>query len=266
MPANKQTSNAFARALQLGKGHIAMGAWCSLPGALNVELVASAGPDWMAIDLQHGAIDALMTVNMLQALSISGITTLVRTASLDDAEIGRVLDAGAQGVIVPMINTGAEAQHLVDAARYPPKGRRSWGPTRPAILVPGYSPEVGNERLICGVQIETAEALDNLDEIFAVDGVDMAMVGPYDLAINLGIAPGPGIINAKHRDAIARIADACHRHGVVPAIYAPAAAAALEFVPLGYSALTVVHDAALLSSFVRSELATARAGAARAAA
>ena len=251
--------NAFAEALKLRERPIAVGAWCSLPGALNVELIASAGFDWLGIDLQHGAIDTLMAVSMLQAASISGTPTILRTASLDDAEIGRVLDAGAAGVIVPMINTADEARALVEASRYPPQGRRSWGPTRPLMTVPGYSPETANRRTICGVQIETAQALGNLDEIFAVEGVDFAMVGPYDLAINLGISPGPGIINAAHRDAIKSIADACHRHGVVPAIYGPNARAAMEFLPLGYTALTIVHDTALLSSFARKEAETGRA-------
>jgi 4-hydroxy-2-oxoheptanedioate aldolase len=198
-------------------------------------------------------------VNMLQALTYSGIPTLLRTAALDYAQIGKVLDAGAHGVIVPMINTAEEASKLVDATRYPPLGRRSWGPTRPLMTMKGYSPASANAKTICGVQIETAKALDNLDAIFAVNGVDMAMVGPYDLAISLGISPGPGIINADHRRALVHIANAAARHGVVPAIFGPDATTAMEFQTLGYTAITVAHDAALLSTLARRELEIAKA-------
>jgi 4-hydroxy-2-oxoheptanedioate aldolase len=166
----------------LGAGRPTFGAWSTLPGSLVAELMGRAGFDWVIIDAQHGGLTISDLAPMIQALQLGGTPAVVRVPWTDAATIMRVLDFGATGVIVPMVNTAEEARLAASAMRYPPDGIRSFGPTRGGYATPSQA----NEDVVLLVMIETAEALERVDEIAATPGVDGLFLGPVDLGLSLG--------------------------------------------------------------------------------
>lgn len=172
------------------RGGVTIGGWCVIPSPFSAELMGRAGFDWVCIDTQHGLIGFDQMAPMLQTLAVTGTPAFVRVPWNTPSDIMKALDAGAQGVIVPMVNSADDARRVVGACRYPPEGYRSWGPIRAALGVDGYSPEVGNRRVVVAVMIETADGVAAVDEILAVPGVDAVYVGPNDLAITHGVVPG----------------------------------------------------------------------------
>src|ERR1700722_491824 len=164
----------------------ALNGWLCLPASFSAEIMAGQGWDSLTIDLQHGLIDYQVAVGMLQAISSGRATPLVRVPWLDPAIIMKVLDAGAYGVICPLINSASEARQFVAACHYPPGGTRSCGPIRASIYAgPDYVANA-NRTIITMAMIETRAGLDNLDSILSVEGLDAIYVGPADLSIALG--------------------------------------------------------------------------------
>jgi 4-hydroxy-2-oxoheptanedioate aldolase len=199
---------------------------------------------------------------MLQASSIRGLPALVRVPSAGDtAAIMRALDAGAAGVLVPMVSTAQEARAAVSACRYPPAGTRSWGPARALPSGPGYSPEAANKHVICAVQIETLEALENLGDILSVDGVDMAFVGPADLALAMGLRPAAAPQRGEHAAAIEMVARRAREAGVRAGVYGGSPEVAAQYARLGYDFVVAANDAQLLSQWARHTVDTVRAAA-----
>jgi 4-hydroxy-2-oxoheptanedioate aldolase len=246
--------------MKLGGDRVALGGWCTIPSSFSIEVMSRAGFDWICFDLQHAMIDVKTAMTMLQAAAISSVPTLVRVSSHNPAELQHMLDAGAAGVAAPTVNSADEARNIVQACRYPPKGRRSWGPVRPALVSPGYSTTEANEHVICGVMVETREGLEHLDEIVRVEGVDLVLVGSNDLAVNLGLVPRHGIVDDQHRSAIARIAERCLEFGVTPAINGGDVAGSLEFISLGYRAVLVATDALLIADGAAEALSAVKKG------
>ena len=159
-----------------------VGGWLSIACVHTAEMMAHAGFDWLVVDLQHGIIDYTDLAAMLPAISGAPTTPLVRVASNNLPEINKVLDAGAMGVIVPLVNTAEQAAAAVSACLYPPDGTRSFGPTRAAMWGGrGYAQEA-NGQIACIVMVETQEGLDNLDAIVATPHLGGVYVGPADLA------------------------------------------------------------------------------------
>lgn len=205
----------------LKEGGTVIGSWISTASPIVAELMASAGFDFLAVDAEHSAVDLPRTQALFQAIR-SGrpdCAALVRLPGVSYAETKRYLDAGAAGVIAPLVNTAEQAEELVRAVKYPPQGMRGVGFCR----ANGYGRRLrevvasANAETFTCVQIEHADALKDLDGILSVPGIDAAMIGPYDLSASLGI---PG--QFEHRDMIdakARILDACLRHGVIPGIH-----------------------------------------------
>ena len=210
--------------------------------------MARSGFEWVCIDQQHGMVNPDALVPMIQALSITGTPVFVRVAWNDPAVIMRALDSGAQGVIVPLVNTAEDAERAVDAARYPPRGGRSWGPARPLHEIAGYTPEVGDRRTIVTVQIETVEAVENLDAILAVPGVDGVFVGPSDLALTAGWLPTLTPSVDEHRAMILRILEVAHAHDTVAGIYCGGPAMAVEWRDAGFDMLAVTSDSIILKT------------------
>ena len=171
-----------------GKG--AINAWCSIPSAVTAEMMSMNDFDSITIDMQHGLVDYQTALNMLQVISGSGKTPMVRVPWNEPGIIMKSLDAGALGIICPMINTPEDAISFVGATRYAPVGHRSSGPTR-ALMVhgPNYHNEA-NDNIISMAMIETVEALDNVDKIAATDGLTGIYIGPSDLSISMGFNPG----------------------------------------------------------------------------
>lgn len=241
-----------------GEGPL-LGAWCSVPSSYSVELLAQAGYDWLCIDTQHGMLGFRDVLAMLQAAAITRTPALVRVPSGEPAAIMKALDAGANGVLVPLVNTAAQARQAVDACRYPPMGSRSWGPARAQLLSQPYTASSANADVVCAVQIETTEAVANLDSILEVEGVDVALVGPSDLAVDLGLVPGLGPIEGVHAETLRTLVPRIRKHGVTAAIYCGSVAATLSFHEFGYTMLAASADALLLRQGASHALRTLRA-------
>src|SRR6266550_2941059 len=152
-------------------GRAALGAWLVIPSAFSAEIIAHGGFDWVCVDMQHGVIDYAQMVTMLQAVAATDITPLVRVPWNEPGIIGKTLDAGARGVIIPMVNTVEEAERAVWSCRYAPAGGRSYGPLR-ANYYAGFDYfEHANDDVLCIVMIETRDAVERVDEILAVPGI-----------------------------------------------------------------------------------------------
>jgi 4-hydroxy-2-oxoheptanedioate aldolase len=227
-------------------GDATLGGWLSIPSGFSAELMASYGFDWLCVDTQHGLAGYEQMVTMLQGMSAVGVPGFVRVSTNEPAEIMRALDAGADGVIVPMVNSAEEAARAAAACRYPPVGCRSWGPTRVALHRQDFSPDTSNAAVICAVMIETSDGLAQLDEIAGTPGVDAVFIGPNDLAIALGLPPSFTAADPRHRDAIEQILDACKRHSVVAGISCGTVDAANVWRERGFSMLALASDALLL--------------------
>jgi 4-hydroxy-2-oxoheptanedioate aldolase len=235
-----------------------LGGWCALPSSYATELMAASGFDWLCVDWQHGMLNYADVITMLQAAAVTATPVLVRVPSSEPAWIMKALDAGAAGVLVPLVNTPADAEIAARACRYPPRGIRSWGPARAQLRSDPYTAASANDSVICAVQIETPQAVENLDAILAVDGIDIAFVGPSDLAVSIGESPVLGPIPGWHAETIAEVARRAVQSGVTPGIYCGSAAAATAFAELGYRMLAVASDALLIRTGATAALAQVR--------
>lgn len=193
---------------KLRAGEPAMGLALGLNDPVVAEMFGRSGVDWIWIDDQHGTQDRASVLRAIQVVGLTGATPIVRVASNDFFRIGRALDAGALGVIVPMVNSPEEARAAVHAARYPPAGGRSRGGARLTFLGEDYF-EAANDNLLVSVMVETRAALERAGEIAAVEGVDCVMIGPGDLAADLGVPPG----SDEHEAALAQILERTNAAG-----------------------------------------------------
>jgi 2-keto-3-deoxy-L-rhamnonate aldolase RhmA len=168
-----------------------LGCWVQMPDPFAAEIMARAGFDWLAIDLEHGLIGPDAAYHLIQVIGNAGALPLVRLHENDASTIRRMMDAGAAGIIVPMVNTADDARHAVDAAKYYPEGQRSFGLGRAHRFGRNFDAYLAstNKESIVVVQIEHRAAIPNLDEILAVPGIDAIIIGPYDLSGSMGI-PG----------------------------------------------------------------------------
>jgi 4-hydroxy-2-oxoheptanedioate aldolase len=224
----------------------AVNGWLSLPATFSAEVMAHEAWDSLTIDLQHGLIDYQIAVGMLQAISTTPTVPLVRVPWLDPAIIMKVLDAGAYGVICPMINSAAEAAEFVAACRYPPSGTRSCGPIRASIYGGSDYIANANRTIVAMAMIETRSALDNLDEILSVPGLDAVYVGPSDLSLALGREPRLDPTDAVVIETIEEIATRAHKKKVVPGIHTASPAGAQKMVERGFRFVTIGSDVRLM--------------------
>jgi 4-hydroxy-2-oxoheptanedioate aldolase len=232
----------------------ALGYMCQLGSPYAAELVADVGYDFLVIDQQHGLIGYETMVAMLQAVARIDVCTLVRVASHDRAVIGAALDAGAAGVIVPVVDSAEEAAAVVASCRFPPAGRRSFGPSRASTLTGGTPAEVGEE-VVCIAMVETAAGLAAIDAIAGCPGIDGIIPGWADLALSLGLAP-----DRRHPQidaALSRIVDSCLKHNIVAATGAPAGEAR-ALTDRGYRMISVGSDVQDLRRSAAAALAASR--------
>ncbi len=239
----------------------AVNGWLSLPATFSAEVMAHQGWDSLTIDLQHGLIDYQSAVGMLQAISTTPTVPLVRVPWLDPAIIMKVLDAGAYGVICPMINSASEAREFVAACRYPPAGIRSCGPIRANIYGgPDYVANA-NRTIITMAMIETRAGLDNLDAILSVEGLDAIYVGPSDLALALGCEPQLDPTDEAVVKAIEHIVARAQKEKIVAGIHTASTANAQKMIRQGFQFVTVSTDVRLLVAKVSEVLETMGRGA-----
>lgn len=227
-------TNPVLATLQAGRP--SFGVWLTVGSTVLAEEVALAGFDWALIDLQHGYWPEAALLSALQIISLTSSVPIVRPAANDPTLIGRALDQGAMGVVVPMVNTRAEAERAAAAVRYPPQGARSAGGTRMLLYGEDYF-SAANPEILLAVMLETRQALANVDDILSVPGIDCAFIGPGDLAIDLGTYGRP---SDEHEAALQAILQAGQRHGVAvglacgsPEVAKRRAAEGFQFVDVG---------------------------------
>lgn len=238
-------------------GEVTLGAWCMIPEALSAEALARNGFDWVLVDMQHGCMDYETALAMIRAIDLTPAIPIVRVPWNDPGIIGRVLDAGALGVVIPMIQTAEDARRAVEACLYPPAGRRSFGPVRVGMRDgPRYFAEA-NGRVAVIPMIETAEALASVEEIASVPGVDALFVGPFDLSVALGLPPGDNDGQPAFDEAIARVAAAARNAGVATAVLSNARIAPLR-ISQGFQMISVTTDIAALTAATRADLDAVR--------
>jgi 4-hydroxy-2-oxoheptanedioate aldolase len=237
----------------------AVNGWLAVANGFSAEVMAHQGWDSLTIDLQHGVVDYQAMVGMLQAISGTPTVPVVRVPWLEPSIIMKALDAGAYGIICPMVNTREEAQRLVAYSNYAPKGGRSFGPVRALIYGGADYPAKANETLVRFAMIETAQALDNLDSILSVEGLDAIYIGPSDLSLSLGCKPVFDDVEPPVAQAIAHIIERAKAHGVQAGIHNGRVDVARARVGMGYRFVTVSSDARLLAAGSQEILSGMRA-------
>jgi 4-hydroxy-2-oxoheptanedioate aldolase len=236
----------------------AFGFWSTIPDAFAVELIAGLDLDYICVDQQHGVIGYASMVSMVRTIESAGATPIVRVPNNEPWMLMRILDAGALGVIVPMVNDAAEAARAVSACRFPPEGARSYGPIRASSVVGSKDPEALANEVLCMVQIETLEGLRNVEEIAATPGLDGIYIGPADLALGLGLPLDLGSGKAEHAEAIERVREACQKNGIAAGLHGTSGESAREYAEQGFSIVNVAVDYLLLPAAVRQEVDKAR--------
>jgi 4-hydroxy-2-oxoheptanedioate aldolase len=235
-----------------------IGCWLSLGNAYTAESLAQLGFDWVCIDLQHGLLDYQDLLYMLPAISRSSAVPLVRVPWNEPYEIMKALDAGAYGVIVPMVNNREEAERAVAACRYPPQGGRSFGPIRAALYGGrGYAAEA-NGQIACIAMIETREGIEKLDEIVSTPGLDAVYIGPADLGLALGLPPVGDTDHPEHAAVVERIAAACRAAGIAVGIHTSSLRYTRRYLDAGFNLVTLGSDAGFMVRAASADLAAAR--------
>ena len=239
------------------QGEQTVGGWLSIGNAFTAENMAQIGFDWLCIDMQHGLIDYQDVKVMLPAISTTETIPLVRVPWNEPYEIMKVLDAGAYGVIVPLVNNRAEAEQAVAACRYPPDGIRSFGPVRAAMYGGrNYAGEANNE-IACIAMIETAEGIKNLDDIASTPGLDAIYIGPSDLGYALGVGP-MGFEEPKHKETVQLILETCKKHNIGAGIHTGSLDYTKRYLEMGFNMVTLGTDNAFMGRLARQELGEAR--------
>lgn len=239
------------------RGATAVGLWSVLTDPMVAELVGASDADVVVVDAQHGHADAAWLPVALQGWRSVGRVPVARARWNDPGEIMRVLDAGASGVIVPMVSTAQDAVEAARACRYPPRGIRSWGPLWAARGVP--DPTAQDEAVLCVVMIETAEAVANLEEILAVPGVDAVYIGPNDLALSCGYGRASYRTSVAVDELLRRVVATCRERGVPVGLHCSDVEMARTWRDRGVSWVTSGTDADLLAAATRATVTAMRA-------
>lgn len=237
-------------------------AWLSGGSSYLAEVLSHAGYDSVTVDLQHGMFGVDTAVQLLQAVGAGPAVAMARAPGLDPTIIGKLLDGGAWGIVCPAIDTPEQCQELVAACRYPPTGRRSYGPAR-GLLVGGPTyPELANGLVLTWAMIESATALEHLEDILHVDGLDGVYVGPNDLAMSLG-EPVTGELTDLVRRQLVEIASAARAAGRFSGAFAATEETAAWLAESGFDLVTPGNDAGLLRDAASRRIAAVQRGAGR---
>jgi 4-hydroxy-2-oxoheptanedioate aldolase len=233
---------------KIADGVRCVGGWAAIPSVFSTEIYAAQGWDSVTLDMQHGSLDINDVVPMLQAISSAGdATPMVRVPWNDPAHVMRVLDAGAYGIICPMINTKAEAEALVRAGRYPPMGERSFGPFRAAQYGGADYWQHANEEVLLFAMVETRQAVGSLEEILSVQGINGVYVGPSDLSLSLGKTPTLDPSDKEVLAAMDTIVKTTRKAGLIAGVHTDGAKTALRRFEEGFQMCTILNDVRLLA-------------------
>lgn len=243
---------------KIAAGQPVLNAWCAIASSHVAEAIAHQGVDSVTIDLQHGAIDFAAAFQMLQGISTSPAVPLARVPWNEPAIMTKLLDAGAYGLICPMIETEDEARAFVASCRYPPCGTRSYGPNRVSFYAgPDYARQANREILLLA-QVETRRAVENVNAILSVPGLDGVYVGPGDLSLSYGVAPSMVPTDAAVVDAIADVRERARSSGLIAAVHTDGAATARRRFAEGFQFCSLPTDVRLLVDAVRAAVREAK--------
>ncbi len=242
-------------------GKSTINGWLAIPSGFAAETMAQGGFDSVTVDLQHGVQDYLSMVACFQAMQVHPVLPMVRVPWNEPGIVGKVLDAGAYGVICPMINTKDEAAALVSYMRYPPAGKRSNGPIRAAIYgTAGAYQKTANDEILCMPMIETQQAIDNLDSILDVPGIDAVYIGPSDLAFSRGGTPALDQEGHEALDTYATILKAVKQRGQHAGIHCGKPEYAARMLKMGFNMVTLSNDSGLLLNAAKAAVKATREG------
>lgn len=248
---------------QLKRGEPALGAWLTIPNVSSTRIMARLGFDWLLVDMEHSAQTPALMGDMVGAIADAGTCApFVRVPANGVEWFKWALDAGAWGIVVPMVNTRAEAEHAVSCMKYPPRGTRSiggtFGPYGFGITDwPTYA-RTANDEIILAVQIESVESLHNVDDILSVPGIDVAFVGPNDLHAQLGLIPSSEGAEPEFVAALERIKESARQHNVALGIFSSDGVAAAARIQQGFQMISVTTDASSMIAAARDNLRIAR--------
>lgn len=252
-------ANHLKAALQ--RGEAVFGAWLSLPSIFTARLVAKQGFDWAVVDTEHAPIDLEKMTEMVAVIAEAGGVPFVRVAFNTVENIKRALDSGAWGIIVPMVNSRAEAEAVVKAAKYPPEGERSIGGAFAALGFGASKSDYytqANREIIIAIQLESKTAVDKCEEILSVPGIDIAFIGPNDLHASLGLMPRSESNEPAFLAALARIKEVAQQKKIALGIFASHGQAAAERVQEGFQFVNATGDLAALEQGLTQNLKAAR--------
>ena len=241
-------------------GRAAVNGWLAIPNAFSAEMYAQAGWDSVTVDMQHGVQDYLSCVACFQGMQRApDVLPMVRVPWNEPGIIGKVLDAGAYGVICPMVNTEAEARALVQYCKYPPRGTRSNGPIRAALYgEAGSYQATANDDVLVIPMIETQSALDNLEAILDVPGIDAIYVGPSDLGLSLGMAPKLDREEPEILKIYERLLKETAKRGIAAGLHNGTATYALRMIEMGFKLVTIANEVSLMVVAARAAVKEAR--------
>jgi 4-hydroxy-2-oxoheptanedioate aldolase len=252
---------------KIADGRRCIGGWAAIPSPYATEIYAAQGWDYVTLDMQHGSLALNDVVPMLQAINAgSDATPMVRVPWNDPAYIMRVLDAGAYGIICPMINTKAEAEALVRAGRYPPLGERSFGPFRAAQYGGGDYWQHANQEVLLLAMIETRQAVGNLPEILSVKGLNGIYIGPSDLSLSMDRPPTLDPSDETVLKAMGIILKETRERGLIAGVHTDSAKTAAKRFAEGFHYCTLLNDVRLLATAAANLVREARGEGAAAAA
>jgi 4-hydroxy-2-oxoheptanedioate aldolase len=241
------------------KGGSAINGWLQIPNSFTAELMANQNWDSLTLDMQHGVVDYSHAISMLQAISTTNVVPMARVNWNEPGQIMKILDAGAYGIICPMVSNRKEAENFVQACMYPPRGYRSYGPIRGLVYGgPDYADEANNE-ILKFAMIETKESLDNLDEIMQTPGLDGIYIGPADLSLALGEKPsfdkpeGDPVYNV-----IMKILEHAKKNKIIAGIQNAQPEYAQKMIKKGFQLVTIGTDQRFMTAAVKAALSTIR--------
>lgn len=232
--------NIVMRKLKEGKS--TLGSWICLNSPLIANVMAEAGFEWLTIDTEHGVMDYREMVEMIRAILSTQTVPIVRVAWNDPSLIKRALDAGAMGIIIPMVMSAEEAIKSVEAVRFPPKGKRSVVGVAAEILHGSDYIELANEQILLAVQIEHIDAVACADEICAVEGVDVIFIGPYDLAASMGLLGTEFKQNFNWKSAVQKVLDSARKAKKAAGIHAQTVEEAISYIRQGFQFVALGSD------------------------
>jgi 4-hydroxy-2-oxoheptanedioate aldolase len=240
-------------------GKAVVNGWLAIPNGFSAETMAQCGFDSVTVDLQHGVQDYLSMVQCFQAMQAHPVTPMVRVPWNEPGIVGKVLDAGAYGVICPMISTPEQAKAFVSYCKYPPEGTRSNGPIRLVQYgVASTYQKTANAEILCLPMIETQEGVANLDAILDVPGISGVYVGPSDLGFSHGLVPRLDREEPEMLAIFERIIAGCERRGLRAGIHCGSAAYAVRAIGMGFRLVTILNDVSLMALAARTAVAQIR--------